>query len=451
MTDDVAPATGPLSSGASTNDTNLTVQASLTGSGAVAGDTVQLYNGTGTASQMGSSYILTAADITAGFATVQTGTLVNGTTYAITARVTDQAGNQSLASASFTVTEDASAVCYVQGTRILTPAGEIPIEQLAVGGSVLTATGTTESIKWVGRREITLATHPRPETVAPIRIKQNAFAENVPHRDLLLSPDHGVYIDGKLICARQLVNGSTIRQEAGWTSVKYFHVELNAHAILLAEGLTAESYLNTGNEGFFANSGGPRTLHPNLTDETDYPTREAGSVAPFIWDEETVRPIWQRLSDRACALGQPLPQVDVTTDTELHVLVKGRRVEPLYKNNGLFIFALPPGTKAVHLVSRAGSPADARPWLEDRRYLGVYIERIVIRGTNNLQELPLDHPDLAQGWWALEQNGASMRRWTNGDALLPLPESDGITMLEISASNGGMIYVTRTNESRQAA
>ena len=93
VTDDVAPVTGTLTSGGSTNDTDLTVKVSLTGTGALAGDTVQLYNGTGTGSQLGTSYTLLSGDISNGFANVQTGTLSNGTTYAITARVTD-AGRQ---------------------------------------------------------------------------------------------------------------------------------------------------------------------------------------------------------------------------------------------------------------------------------------------------------------------------------------------------------------------
>ena len=114
--------------------------------------------------------------------------------------------------------------------------------------------GTVASVKWIGRRRIDLTTHPRPETVAPIRIQRDAFADNMPHSDLLVSPDHAIFVDGKLICARQLINGTTIRQEKGWTAVEYFHVELDAHTILLAEGLPAESYLNTGNQGFFANS-----------------------------------------------------------------------------------------------------------------------------------------------------------------------------------------------------
>ena len=195
------------------------------------------------------------------------------------------------------------AVCYARGTMIRTPDGEQPVETLRPGKQVITLVDgeeVTQTVRWLGHRRIDLTTHPRPETVAPIRIERDAFADNVPHRDLLVSPDHAIFVDGMLICARQLVNGTTIRRERDWTAVDYYHVELDQHAILLAEGLPAESYLDTGNSGFFANSDAPLVLHPDLTDETDYPTREAGSCAPFVSDEASVQPVWQRLSRPGC-------------------------------------------------------------------------------------------------------------------------------------------------------
>src|SRR5262249_25484731 len=100
-------------------DTNLTVQVNLTGTGAVASNTIQLYNGSGTGTQLGTSYTITAADITTGSASVQTGTLTDGTTYAITARLTDAAGNHSVVSSNiFNVTVDppaptAATICSV--------------------------------------------------------------------------------------------------------------------------------------------------------------------------------------------------------------------------------------------------------------------------------------------------------------------------------------------------
>jgi hypothetical protein len=84
-------------------------------------------------------------------------------------------------------------------------------------------------------------------------------------RDLRLSPDHAVFVDGVLIPIRHLVNGTTIRPEAV-DAVTYWHVELERHDILLAEGLPCESYLDTGNRAAFANGGAVAHLHPDFSE-----------------------------------------------------------------------------------------------------------------------------------------------------------------------------------------
>ena len=146
VTDDALLVTGTLTSGGSTNDTDLTVRVGLSGTNAVAGDTIQLYNGTGTSSQVGTSYTITSGDISNGFADVQTGALSNGTTYTITARITDQAGNQSNASGSFVVTEDSApvttpvtlaAIAEDSGARLITQA-ELLANATDVDGPSLT-------------------------------------------------------------------------------------------------------------------------------------------------------------------------------------------------------------------------------------------------------------------------------------------------------------------------
>lgn len=345
-------------------------------------------------------------------------------------------------------------VCYAAGTRVLTATGEREVELLQPGDVVLTLAGDTfeaHPVKWIGRRRLDLMTHPRPLAVAPIRIARGAFADAMPHRDLLVSPDHAILVDGALVCARQLVNGTTIRQETDWTSVVYYHVELESHAILLAEGLPAESYLDTGNRGFFANSGAPLVLHPDLTDAADYPAREIGSCAPFVSDAADVRPVWQRLAARAAALGQPAPQAVTTDDPELCVVAKGQTLRPLYSHNGRHVFALPAGTAEIRIVSRASAPTDVRPWLEDRRELGVYVSRLVLRGAHDVHEVPVDHPDLSHGWWAVERDGAALRRWTNGNAIVPLPQGTAATMLEVHASHGGLSYLVGEIPYRRAA
>jgi len=276
--------------------------------------------------------------------------------------------------------------------------------------------------------------------VGPIRICRGAFADNMPRRDLLVSPDHAILVDGKLIAARKLVNTTTIRHEKGWNTVDYFHVQLERHAIMLAEDLPVESYLDTGNRGFFTNASEPLVLHPDLTEEADNPTREAGSCAPFVSDAGSVRPIWQKLADRAAALGHPAPFVEMTSDSGLRLFAGGRLVKPFHSENGLYVFALAGGACEVRLVSRANAPTDSQLWLEDRRRLGICVESIVFRSTNGPQAIPLDHPSLLHGWWQVEVNGTALHRWTGGNAVLPLPACEAPIMLEIRASTCAMRY-----------
>ena len=331
-------------------------------------------------------------------------------------------------------------VCFVKGTHILTARGEVAVEMLRPGDPVVTMTNGIRDqrpVKWIGHRRLDLTTHNRPATVMPVRIVRSAMAENVPHRDLLVSPDHAVFIDGVLIVARQLINGRTIRWDSAAGSVGYFHVELAAHGILLAEGLPAESYLDTGNRGFFANSGAPLTLHPDLT-EMGQERRVLGSCAPFRTDERTVQPVWQRLADRADRLGYGA-QPCSTKDPDLRLLVAGRQVRAVYTDGERYLFAVPSGVVEARLLSRASPPAECRPWLDDPRRLGVSVGRIVLRARDHVEEVALDHPVLCDGWWKVEHTENTLRRWTDGNALLPLSPYNAPAALEIRL-NGEMTY-----------
>ena len=342
--------------------------------------------------------------------------------------------------------------CFVIGTRIATPLGDVPIEYLSAGDLVTTLADQQtlcRPITWIGHRKVATAN----ARLCPIRIRAGAFADGVPRRDLLVSPDHAILVDGKLICARQLVNGTTIRHETEWNEVEYFHLGLERHAIIYSEGLTTESYLDTGNSRFFGNTDAPVRLHPECCDETDYPTRETSSCAPFVWDEDNVRPVWEALAERAAALGQPVAIRGTTTEPALRLTALGRPIRPVTVADGLHRFVVPRGTTEVSLVSRAASPTDARPWLEDQRRLGVYIERIVVRdaGGRDAMDIPLDHPDLQHGWWAAEREGQALRRWTNGDATLPLPVRDGPSVLDIHVGSSGLAYLIETSTLSAAA
>jgi hypothetical protein len=143
-----------------------------------------------------------------------------------------------------------TVACFAAGTRIATAAGEVPVEHLNEGDLPLPVFGRAMPVVWRGYRHIDCARHPRPETVWPVRIAAGAFGPDLPRRDLRLSPDHAVYVGGVLIPVRYLVNGMSIRQEPVQRAT-YWHLELAAHGIVLAEGLPAETYLDTGNRSLF--------------------------------------------------------------------------------------------------------------------------------------------------------------------------------------------------------
>lgn len=155
--------------------------------------------------------------------------------------------------------------CFCAGTRILTTEGEVPVEALRVGDHVVTVREggpLTSRIVWTGRRVIDIQRHPEPESARPVRILAGAFGTGVPARDLRLSPHHAIYAEGELFEAAALINGISIFAETRTTRVTYFHIELEAHDIMLAEGLGVESYLDTGTRDSFETPGAPVQLHP---------------------------------------------------------------------------------------------------------------------------------------------------------------------------------------------
>jgi hypothetical protein len=187
---------------------------------------------------------------------------LSGTVLATVTLAGDYTGDTFFTFHGIVSVNDALIPCFAEGTRILTPDGERRVETLRDGDLITTARPDgVRAIRWLGYRTARREGHPRPNDIMPIRIQAGAFSDGIPARDLLLSPDHAVYAEGVLIPVKHLVNGTTIRQMQV-DSVTYWHVELDQHDIVLAEGLPTESYLDTGDRSSFANGGGAVAMHP---------------------------------------------------------------------------------------------------------------------------------------------------------------------------------------------
>jgi hypothetical protein len=183
-----------------------------------------------------------------------------------------------------TPTGGLAVACFAAGTRILTASGEVVVEALAPGDMLATLSGRLRPVRWIGRRYIACRNHPQPEKTLPVRVLAGAFGVGKPHRDLYLSPDHAVFVEGNgegaapdvLIPIGLLVNGTTIAQVPA-AEVTYYHLELASHEVVLAEGLPAETYLETGNRDCFDDFSSVR-LHPVFGDVA----WEALGYAPLV-------------------------------------------------------------------------------------------------------------------------------------------------------------------------
>lgn len=153
----------------------------------------------------------------------------------------------------FDSTANTVVTCFATGTRIATPNGQRPVETLKPGDRVTLLSGQPATIRFVGHRHVALHDHPAPAEVRPLRIRAHALGPGMPARDLLLSPEHAIYAGGVLIPVQCLTDGDLIAPVA-IDDVTYWHIQLDRHEVILAEGLPVESYLDSDDHTSFDNA-----------------------------------------------------------------------------------------------------------------------------------------------------------------------------------------------------
>jgi Hint domain/Calpain family cysteine protease len=163
-----------------------------------------------------------------------------------------------------------AALCHLSGTNILTATGERPIESLQIGDVVITRFGGTQRIKWIGEQHYAARFIAKNRDKIPVKITQGALGNNLPQRDLYLSPGHSLLLDDILVLARDLVNGVTITQAEPSGIISYYNIELAAHDCVLAEGSWSETYADCANlRGGFHNAASYWALHPRTAAPAD--------------------------------------------------------------------------------------------------------------------------------------------------------------------------------------
>ncbi|RAH97811.1 hypothetical protein DLJ53_28665 [Acuticoccus sediminis] len=137
-------------------------------------------------------------------------------------------------------------LCFAAGTLIATPDGERAVESLAIGDHVTTTDGRTVAVKWLGRRT-SKKMFSSPDRFSPVRIAAGALGDNLPHSDLTLTAEHGLWLEGYVVNAGALVNGDTVSFVPVADlpdAVTYYHVETADHDLIVANGAAAETYID---------------------------------------------------------------------------------------------------------------------------------------------------------------------------------------------------------------
>ena len=302
-------------------------------------------------------------------------------------------------------TDTVNGLCFLSGTRIATPNGEVPVERLSVGDIVSTHRGEPRRIEWIGTGKV-LATRGRRNAATPVIVRKGALADNVPCRDLRVTKGHSLYIDDVLIPVEFLVNHRSIQWDDRAQEVAVYHIELETHDVLIADGAPAESYRDDGNRWLFQNTNAGWALPPQEP------------CAPVLTGGPVVDAVWRRLLDRA----GPRPGFVLTDDPDLHLLVDGARMDAAEWDGVAHTFHLPKCPTTVRIVSRAGAPAELG-LMRDPRVLGVALRRITLRSGAQVRHIEPDDALLTDGFHTFEP--ANGLRWTDGDAELPVALFDG--------------------------
>ena len=290
-------------------------------------------------------------------------------------------------------------LCFLRGTQIATPTGQVAVEHLAIGDEVLTLLGGVRRIAWIGKGRV-LATRGRRNAATPVIVRKGALADNVPVHDLRITKAHSLYIDDVLIPVEFLVNHRSILWDDRAQEVALYHIELQTHDVLLANGAPAESYRDDGNRWLFQNASSGWGLPPQPP------------CAPVLTGGPIVDAIWQRLLDRS----GPRAGLPRTDDPDLHLLVDGTRLDGARRNGNVYVFRIPHTPTDVRIVSRAAIPQELG-LTRDPRSLGVALRRVAVWQAYRLRIIEAAHPALTKGLHAFEANDGV--RWTNGEATIP--------------------------------
>ena len=171
-------------------------------------------------------------------------------------------------------------LCFAAGSLIATPAGEVAVERLRIGDTVLTAEGRAVPVKWIGRQTVMTRFGPS-ERLMPVRFAAGSLGNGLPNADLTVTADHGMLVEGVICHAGALVNGTTITRvpiaEMGEAYTVY-HIETDEHEIIIANGAPAETFIDNVSRRVFDNFAEFEALYGDVPEMEELPYPRAMSA-----------------------------------------------------------------------------------------------------------------------------------------------------------------------------
>ncbi len=240
-------------------------------------------------------------------------------------------------------------------------------------------------------------------------------AENLPEHDVRLSPGHAVYVDGVLVPVGHLVNGATIVQEAV-KQIRYFHVELDSHDVLLAEGLPCESYFDDGNRSAFSNADVATGLYGRID-----PKSWDNACAPMVADGPQLDTVREHLHAQAEAIGWQKCE-----DADLVIEADGVAVDAAAAL-GQPLLVLGAGGEDLRRTFQPRRSAARDAETQGGRQLGVAVAEMRVDGV----AIDLDSDAFGKGFYGVERHEPHGWRWTNGAAEMKLDGRQPV-MIEIA-------------------
>lgn len=292
--------------------------------------------------------------------------------------------------------------CYLSGTLIETDRGLVPVEDITTEDRLVTYNnGQTilRPVVWTGKTRVK-AHH------SPVIIRQGALAENVPFLDLHITEEHCLFFDGRFVPARMLVNGHSIVYDTLHDSYDVYHVELDTHSVISANGVLSESFLDTGQMAFEGRKS--RGL-----------SWDCDAAAALCTDRDFVEPLFRRIAARVPGLIVSVQDATPGADAGLALLVNGKtQIMPARRNGNHIVFTIKEPIHSLSILAEAVSPSTViGPFVDDRRMLGALVGDVHLFTPEGMitYKSHLDRPAL-KGWHDKE---SPVYRWTGAQAELP--------------------------------